>query len=372
MSRTRCGETHGYHKQGVDYGYSKVKGLNALLAIVSTPVAAPVIAATRWRTGPTNSAWGAPRLVPDARVTAGRAGATGMVTVRCDSAYYNHDVVAAARRGGAHFSVTASADPAVRKAIASIGEDAWVAINYPEAIWDEDEGRWIPDAEVAEVPFTAFTSRRKAEQVTARLIVRRVRRLNPVSVPAGQSELFAAYRHHAVFTDSPLPMLAAETGHRGHAIVEQVIADLKGGPLAHMPSGRFAANSAWTVLAAIAFNPRPRRRRPGLGVPRQGDHRDDPRPPDRRPRTAVPHRPAAANAPAPRLALGDRLEPTVQQRLRPTGAPGPPDHPAAARRAELPEVEEPDRPADPACSLRGMHTPAQDQIKQQCRPADRG
>ncbi|HEY4629840.1 MAG TPA: hypothetical protein VIG96_00935 [Blastococcus sp.] len=44
-------ETHGYQKQGVDYGYSKVKSLNALLAIVSTPVAAPVIAATRLRTG---------------------------------------------------------------------------------------------------------------------------------------------------------------------------------------------------------------------------------------------------------------------------------------------------------------------------------
>jgi hypothetical protein len=198
----------------VDYGYSKVKGLNALLAIVSTPVAAPVIAAIRLRTGSTNSARGAARLVTDALVTAGRAGATGMVTVRCDSAYDNHDVVAAARRGGAHFSVTARADPAVHKAIASIGEDTWVAIKYPEAIWDEDEGRWISDAEVAEVRFTAFTSRSKAEHVTARLIVRRVRRLNPASVPAGQSELFAAYRHHAVFTDSPLPMLAAETGHR--------------------------------------------------------------------------------------------------------------------------------------------------------------
>jgi hypothetical protein len=207
-------ETHGYAKQGVDYGYSKVKGLNALLAIVSTPVAAPVIAAIRLRTGSTNSARGAARLVTDALVTAGRAGATGMVTVRCDSAYDNHDVVAAARRGGAHFSVTARADPAVHKAIASIGEDTWVAIKYPEAIWDEDEGRWISDAEVAEVRFTAFTSRSKAEHVTARLIVRRVRRLNPASVPAGQSELFAAYRHHAVFTDSPLPMLAAETGHR--------------------------------------------------------------------------------------------------------------------------------------------------------------
>src|SRR5450830_952571 len=88
-------ETHGYQKQGVGYGYSKVKGLNALIATVCTPVAAPVIAATRLRRGNVNSAKGAPRLVTDALVTARRAGVTGMVTVRADSAYYNHDVIAA-------------------------------------------------------------------------------------------------------------------------------------------------------------------------------------------------------------------------------------------------------------------------------------
>jgi hypothetical protein len=66
--------------------------------------------------------------------------------------------------------------------------------------------------------------------------------------------LFSTWRHHAVFTDSAEPMLAAEAAHRDHAIVEQVIADLKAGPLPRMPSGSFAANSAWTVLAAIAFN----------------------------------------------------------------------------------------------------------------------
>jgi len=58
--------TYGYQKQGAGYGYSKVKGLNALLAIVSTPLSAPVIAATRLRRGPTNSAKGAARLVADA------------------------------------------------------------------------------------------------------------------------------------------------------------------------------------------------------------------------------------------------------------------------------------------------------------------
>ena len=66
--------------------------------------------------------------------------------------------------------------------------------------------------------------------------------------------MFPVWRHHAVFTDSPLPMLTAEADHRRHAIIEQVIADLKNGPLAHLPSGSFAANSAWLVLAAMAFN----------------------------------------------------------------------------------------------------------------------
>ena len=101
---------------------------------------------------------------------------------------------------------------------------------------------------------TAFTSRPKADHISARLIVRRVRRLNPKSVPQGQSELFSAYRHHGVFTDSPLIMLEAETTHRGHAIVEQIIADLKSGALAHLTSGQFSSNGAWLVMAAIAFN----------------------------------------------------------------------------------------------------------------------
>ncbi len=246
--------THGYAKQGAGDGYSGVKGLNALLAIVSTPTSAPVIAATRLRKGGTNSARGAARFVADALATAKACGGGGLVTVRADSAYYGHDVIAAARRGGARFSITARMNRTVLTAISGIKESAWVPIHYPNAIWDEDEQRLVSDAEVAEVPFTAFTSRRKADHITGRLIVRRVRRLNPNSLPDGQGELFPGYRHHAVFTDSPLAMLQAEKSHRAHAIVEQVIADLKSGALAHLPSGSFAANSAWLVLAAIAFN----------------------------------------------------------------------------------------------------------------------
>jgi Transposase DDE domain group 1 len=246
--------THGYHKQGAGYGYTGVKGLNALLAIVSTPTSAPVIAATRLRKGGTNSARGAARIVADALAVAKACAGSGLVTVRADSAYYTRDVIAAARRGGARFSITARMNPAVLNAISSIAESGWTPIRYPNAIWDEDEQRFISDAQVAEVPFTAFTSRRKADHISGRLIVRRVKRLNPKSVADGQGELFPNYRHHGVFTDSPLTMLQAETDHRGHAIVEQVIADLKASALAHLPSGSFAANSAWLVLAAIAFN----------------------------------------------------------------------------------------------------------------------
>jgi len=246
--------THGYAKQGAGYGYTGVKGLNALLAIVSTPLSAPVVAATRLRRGGTNSARGAARIVADALVTTKACGGSGLVTVRADSAYYGHDVIAAARRGGARFSITARMNPTVVKAISDIFESAWTPIHYPNAIWDEDEQRLVSDAEVAEVPFTAFTSRRQSDHISARLIVRRVRRLNTKSVPDGQGELFPDYRHHAVFTDSPLTMLQAEKSHRAHAIVEQVIADLKAGALAHLPSSSFSANGAWLALAAISFN----------------------------------------------------------------------------------------------------------------------
>jgi len=247
--------TFGYAKQGAGYGYTGVKGLNALLATVSTPSSAPVIVATRLRTGSANSARGAARLVADAIKTTRACGVSGLVVLRADSAYYGYDVIAAARRHKTRFSITARKDRAVSRAIASIPDDAWMPIRYPRAVFDEQLQQWVSDAEVAEVPFTAFASRRKAERVSARLIVRRVRDANPDHVHVNaQGELFRVWRHHAIFTDSPLPMLAAEADHRRHAVVEQVIADLKNGPLAHLPSGNFMANSAWLVLAATAFN----------------------------------------------------------------------------------------------------------------------
>jgi hypothetical protein len=247
--------TYGYAKQGAGYGYSGVKGLNALLAALSTPGSAPVIVATRLRKGSANSARGAARLVADALRTSRTCGADGLLVVRADSAFYGRDVVAAIRRAKARFSITARQDVAVKRAIAAIADDAWTTIRYPHAVFDDQLGQWISDAEVAEVPFTAFASRGRKHAVTARLIVRRVCDQNPDHVVAdAQGELFPAWRHHAVFTDSPLVMLQAEADHRRHAIIEQVIADLKNGPLAHLPSGRFNANGAWLVLASMAFN----------------------------------------------------------------------------------------------------------------------
>jgi hypothetical protein len=243
-------QTYGYAKQGAGRGYTGVKGLNALIAAISTPTSAPVIAAARLRKGSTHSAKGAHRLVADALVTAKAAGGSGVRVLRADSAFYSAEVIAAARRHNSRFSITTRLDSAVRKAIAAIDPNSWTPIKYTNAIFDDDQQRWISDAEVAETSYTAFTSKGKNKQVSARLIVRRVPDLNP----ANQSELFTAYRYHAVFTDSPLPMLEAERAHRAHAIVEQVIADLKNGPLAHLPSGRFWANSAWLVCASIAFN----------------------------------------------------------------------------------------------------------------------
>ncbi|HSB55611.1 MAG TPA: IS1380 family transposase, partial [Gemmatimonadales bacterium] len=213
---------YGGTKQGAAFGHAKiasksllVRGLNILAATVSTPLAAPVVAAARLRGGNAGSARGAASLVAEAITTARLAGATGLLVVRADSAYYAGAFVAACRRNGARFSVTVRMDPKVKRAIAAIPEDAWTAIKYPNAIYDEQTGEWISDAQIAKVPYTAFASNR-AHRTDGELIVRRVRRLNPKGTPQGQGELFATYRYHAVFTDSPFQLVQAESDHRGH------------------------------------------------------------------------------------------------------------------------------------------------------------
>ena len=250
-------EVHGYQKQGASFGYSGVRGLNALIATAGTSQSAPVILAQRLRQGRTGSPKGAARIVGDALATLRRMnpGSALRPLLRADSAFYGHGTIGTAIKAGADVSVTVRMDSAVKAAIATIDEDGWETIEYPNAICDETTGQWISKAEVAEVSFTAFRSRKKAERVEGRLVVRRIPDLNPKK--ADQPTLFDIYRHHAFFTTTDkksMGTVTADKTHRGHAIIEQVHADLKAGPLAHLPSGMFTANSAWLVLAVIAFN----------------------------------------------------------------------------------------------------------------------
>ena len=250
---------YGHKKQGARFGHTKiqgksllVRGLNALAAVVSTPLSAPVIAATRLRGGNAASARGAASLAAQAIGTARDCGCTGTIIVRLDSAFYNAAVIGAIRRGGARFSVTVPMNASIRAAIAAIPEDAWTPIRYPRAIWDDQLGAWVSDAEVAEV---AVHGVRVEEGPGGHRPADRPPGPRPEQAGGdGQDELFPVWRYHAVFTDSPFELVQAEGQHRDHAVVEQVFADVTSGPLAHMPSGVFAANAAWLSIAAMAHN----------------------------------------------------------------------------------------------------------------------
>ena len=243
----------GHAKQGASYGHTKIagkqvlrKGLSPLATTISTSRGAPVLAGIRLRAGKAGSGRGAASMVNEAIGVARAAGATGDILVRGDSAYGNSTVVEACLSAGARFSFVLTKNSVITRAIGTIPDQAWTPVHYPGAVVDPDTGTLISDAEVAEVAFTAFGSTR--HPVTARLIVRRVRdRAEP-------DELFPAWRYHPFLTNSTEPTAQADITHRRHAIIETVFADLIDGPLAHLPSGRFAANSAWAICAAITHN----------------------------------------------------------------------------------------------------------------------
>jgi Transposase DDE domain group 1 len=244
---------YGHAKQGASYGHTKIagkqvlrKGLSPLATTLSTPTSAPVVAGMRLRAGRTGSGKGAGRMTAQAITTARAAGATGRILVRGDSAYGTSAVVRACLRADVEFSLVMTKNRAVQRAIDSISDDQWAPVRYPNAVQDPDTGAWISDAEVAEVPYTAFAS--SAKPVTARLVVRRVK---DARYPEA---LFPVWRYHPFFTNSTLPTAEADIVHRRHAIIETVFADLIDGPLAHLPSGHFGANSAWALCAAIAHN----------------------------------------------------------------------------------------------------------------------
>ena len=243
----------GHAKQGASYGHTKIagkqvlrKGLSPLATTISTRTGASVVAGIRLRAGRAGSGKGAASMIRDA-ITLARAAGAGDILVRGDSASGNSVVIRACLKAKTRFSFVLIKNCAVSKAIATIPDEAWIPVHYPGAVVDPDTGTLISDAEVAEVTaFTAFASTK--HPVTARLVVRRVRDR------AKLAELFPVWRHHPFFTNSLEPTAAADVTHRRHAIIETVFADLIDGPLAHLPSGRFAANSAWAICAAITHN----------------------------------------------------------------------------------------------------------------------
>lgn len=194
---------------------------------------------SRLRGGTAAAGRGAASFISETIARVRAAGATGELTLRADSGFYAGAAVSACRRAGVSFSITARKNPAIRRAIAAIPESDWTPIPY-----------WLEaGADVAETTYTAFADTR--HETTARLLVRRVR-----PTPSGsQLALDVVFDYHAILTDREGALLEVEADHRRHAVVEHIIADLKGhAGLAHLPSGRFAANAAWLALIGIAYN----------------------------------------------------------------------------------------------------------------------
>jgi hypothetical protein len=244
---------YGHAKQGASYGHTKIagkqvlrKGLSPLATTISTPDCAPLVAGMRLRAGKTGSGKGAGRMVAQAIGTVRAVSAHATILVRGDSMYGSRAVVGTCVRHRAQFSLAMTRNAAIERAIAAIPEAAWTPVRYPGAVQDPDTGAWISDAEVAEITYTAFAS--TPDRITARLVVRRVKDARYLDA------LFPVWRYHPFFTNTDLPVEAADITHRQHAIIETTFADLIDGPLAHLPSGRFGANSAWILCAAIAHN----------------------------------------------------------------------------------------------------------------------
>ena len=192
----------------------------------------------RLREGRANTARGAAHFL---RETVGRvryAGATGQLTLRADSGFYTHAIVAACRKLKVRFSITIRQRQSLRNLIEAIPEADWRPIPY----WMEGA------ADVAETVYTPFRSEPGAAPV--RLIVRRVK-----PTPGSQLALFANCSYHGFITGRDGETLELEADHRRHAEIENAIRDLKYGVgLNHLPSGRFAANAAWLAVQAMAHN----------------------------------------------------------------------------------------------------------------------
>jgi hypothetical protein len=218
------GEVCGRLKQGAAYGYTRLLGYHPILA---TRADTRETLHIRLRKGSANTQKGIVRFVDELIARVERAGARGVKLLRADSGFWNTKVFERLERAGWQYSIGVRNIKTVRAAVDAVPEDAWQRIDYPE------EG----EAQIAE---TTYGGRRQ--------IIRRTRLVGP------QAELWPDWRHFAFVTNRGEDITLVEAEHRDHAVVEQVIADLKDQALAHFPSGHFNANAAWTVLAALGHN----------------------------------------------------------------------------------------------------------------------
>src|SRR3990170_606183 len=235
LDSTIC-ETYGLAKEGaLHHGYTGVRGYHPLLAVAA---GTGDVLMARLREGRANTARGAAHFLREMIGRVRHAGASGELTVRADSGFYAHAVVAVCRKMDVRFSITISQHRSVRRLIAAIPEAAWTPIPY-----------WIDGgADVAETTYTPFAGEQDA--VPGRLIVRRGK-----PTPGSPLALFALYDYHAFVTDRNGQTLTLEADHRRHAEIENAIRDLKYGVgLNHLPSGRFPANGAWLAVQVIAHN----------------------------------------------------------------------------------------------------------------------
>ena len=235
LDSTVC-ETYGLSKEGAQrHNYAGQRGYHPLLAVAA---GTGDVLMARLRQGRANTARGAANFLRETISRVRYAGAKGPLTVRADSGFYNHAIVAVCRQTKVRYSITIRQHPRLRNLIEAIPEADWTPIPY----WMEGA------ADVAETAYVPFES--KPDAVPVRLIVRRVK-----PTPGSQLALFATYSYHACITDRDGDTLDLEADHRRHAEIENAIRDLKYGVgLNHLPSGRFPANAAWLAVQTMAHN----------------------------------------------------------------------------------------------------------------------
>jgi DDE family transposase len=219
------GEVHGYAKQGAAYGYTRQRGYHPILAARADT---GEVLHLRLRKGSANTSRGALRFTDELIARVERAGAAGPKLLRADSGFWSKKIFARLERAGWAYSIGVRLQPSVRAAIEQIPEDAWRTLQD------------YPPTSVAQIAETCLGDQR--------LVVRRVRTLD------AQGELLPTWELYPFLTNRTDPLELVEAEHRQHAVVELHIRDLKDQALAHFPSGRFFANAAWTVIAALAHN----------------------------------------------------------------------------------------------------------------------